>query len=87
MRKDPVEVDGDSAGYQDMMGHPRFKHEDMGLTEDEEMGVGAPYWGGEYEQGRLGDWLLWGEEIPVGKRKRVSVGGALPKRIGARRGK
>ncbi|KAL0630527.1 hypothetical protein Q9L58_010625, partial [Maublancomyces gigas] len=84
VRKEPVEVDGDSAGYQCVLGHPRFKYEDMVLTEDEEVGVGAPYWGGEYEQGGLGDWLLWGEEIPVGKRKRESVGGAPPKRMGVK---
>lgn len=84
VRKEPVEVDGNSAGYHCVLGHPRFKYEDIILTGDEEMGVGAPYWGGEYKQGGLGDWLLWGEEIPVGKRKRESVGGAPPKRMGVK---
>lgn len=84
IREEPVDVDPDSAGYQGMMGHRRFKEEDAQLGDNREEEE-KTYWGEEYEAGTLGEWLLWGEEMGLSsKRKRGSVDGRPAKRLAKR---
>lgn len=80
VRNEPREIDGDSAGYQGELGHRRFKYQDGELDDDQEAEEKI-YWGDEYETGTLGEWLLWGEMGVSGKRKRVSVGGRVTKKV------
>lgn len=50
----PTDMDGDSAGYQGLLGHQLFEFQDGDLNEEEQRQVRAPYWGDEY---RVGGWV------------------------------
>lgn len=85
IREEPVDVDLDSAGYQGMMGHRRFRSWDAQLDNNDQEKEEKTYWGDKYEAGTLGEWLLWGEEMGVGsKRKRESIDGRPAKRMAKR---